>query len=56
MTDSLMELPRHVDGVPVSGSKHFQHSFTLTAGVAGVGGDGGEEEADDEASPCLAQL
>ena len=42
----------------VSRSKHFQlqHSFHLTTGVVGVGGDGGGGEVGDEASPCLASL
>ena len=41
-----------------SRSKHFQlqHSFHLTTGVVGVGGDGGGGEVGDEASPCLASL
>ena len=30
--------------------------FTLTTGVVGVGGDGGEEEVGDGASPCLSSL
>ena len=36
--------------------QHFMGRFTLTSGVVGVGGDDGEEEEGDRASPCLSSL